>query len=707
MKKRLVFALFGLIAAILTLLLYKQAYMSDQQKDKRPALQQLDYRMKDARFLIRGPVKPGRNVVVVAIDHKSIKEIGRWPWSREVTGRLIENLGVYYGTKVTALDIVFSEPQNPAADHALAASLKKAGNVVMGYFFREEKSDTPVEALAQLENAKLKLIKIAEGIQSIPIPEYSNLDLNIPQLGAGARDFGFFNARPDSDGLYRSSILLLLYNGEIYPSIAMKALQHYLGSETMLDVKPWGVDSMVIGSLHIPSREDGSMALNFYGPGGSFTTVSASDVIKKRLPKDALKGKIAFVGATEIGIYDLRPTPFDATLPGIEIHATMAANALEKRFLKYDGVTQEMEIACIIMIPLILGILLAFAPGTFAGLGIMAAITAFFGFFNYVMFASAFRDMTVIYPLLGIAMTYLGSEAWRNLVVERKGRHLKKAFSSYVSPDLVKQIEKDPDKLILGGEQRELSILFSDIRGFTTVSESLTPPELVTLLNEYLSPMTRIVLEEKGTLDKFIGDAVMALFNAPLDVPDHATHACNAAVRMMEKLKELNEGFKARGMHTLDIGIGINTGPAVVGNMGADIRFDYTAIGDSVNLASRLEGLNKYYGSHILVSEDTRNQVSDKRFIFREVDRVRVKGKLQPVVMYELMIANFGILPSFEDALAKYRAQEFAAAREIFEQLVVTTEGDGPSRLYVERCGDYMGNPPPADWDGVYTAKSK
>jgi adenylate cyclase len=259
---------------------------------------------------------------------------------------------------------------------------------------------------------------------------------------------------------------------------------------------------------------------------------------------------------------------------------------------------------------------------------------------------------------------------------------------------------------VLGGEQREISILFSDIRSFTTVSESLTPPELVTLLNEYLSPMTRIVLDEKGTLDKFIGDAVMAIFNAPLDLPGHATHACTAAVKMMEELKKLNTDFARRGMHTLDIGVGINTGPAVVGNMGADIRFDYTAIGDSVNLASRLEGLNKYYGSHILVSEDTRNQVADGLFTFREIDRVRVQGKQLPIVMYELMIANLDILPQFMDGLQKYRNRQFKQAQQLFDQLV-EEYSDGPSRLYSDRCTEYLATPPSTDWDGVYTAKGK
>jgi adenylate cyclase len=695
-KKRLIFILFGLVAAVVAFSAYRQAPQ---------ALQQLDYRLKDARFRIRGPITPNKRVVVVAIDHKSIKEIGRWPWSREVTARLIEHLA-QYGATVTALDIVFSEQQDSARDAALSAAVAVADNVVLGYFFRDEEQPIEPVSLLQLESAKVKLVRVADGVTSIPLGEYRSVDTNLALIGKGARDFGFFNARPDGDGLYRRSLLLLLFNGDIYPSLAMKALRHYLGQEIMLDIQPWGVDAIQLGELRVPSREDGTLALNHYGPAGSFQTISASDVIKKRLPPDALKGAIAFVGATEIGIFDIRPTPFDATQPGVELHATVAANALDSRFLRHDGTTQTLELISLLALPLLLGIGLAFVPGTLAGLAVFGGMALLFWTANYLAFAQGLRDMTLLYPLLGLGLTYLGSEAWRNLVVERKGRQLKKAFSNYVSPDLVKQIEKNPDKLVLGGEQRELSILFSDIRGFTTVSEDLTPPELVALLNEYLSPMTRIVLEERGTLDKFIGDAVMAIFNAPLDVPLHAVHACRAAVRMLEELQRLNTGFVSRGMHSLDIGIGINTGPAVVGNMGADIRIDYTAIGDSVNLASRLEGLNKLYGSHILVSEDTRQQVPPDMFCFREVDRVRVKGKHKPVVLFELLVDRQELLPGFEAALEQYRAQAFEAARLMFDELTQQYD-DGPSRLYSSRCAEYLLTPPPAGWDGIYTAKSK
>ena len=696
MHKRIIFMLFAVIAVAAALWAYWLA---------PPSLQQLDDRLKDARFRMRGPIRPDSHVVVVAIDHKSISEIGRWPWSREVTAQLVDSLAAY-GVKVVALDIVFSEPQGEMADGALGASIARAGNVVMGYFFRDEEQPLDPVAQLQLESARVKLIRMADGVDAIPLAEYRSADLNLASLAKGALDLGFFNAHPDGDGLYRRSAVLLLYNGDVYASLAVKALRHYLGGEIMLDVKPWGVDTVRLGSLRLPCREDGTMALNYYGPAGSFRTVSAVDVMKRRVNPADLKGALVFVGATEIGIFDVRPTPFDPTMPGVELHATVAANALEHRFLQYNGTTQLLEIAAIVCFPLLLGVVLALVPGTFAGLVAFAMVTILFGTLNYQAFARWLQDLTLIYPLLGIGLTYLGCEAWRNLVVERKGRQLKKAFSNYVSPDLVKQIEKHPDKLVLGGEQRELSILFSDIRGFTSVSEGLSPPDLVMLLNAYLSPMTRIVLEERGTLDKFIGDAVMAIFNAPLDLPQHALCACRTAVRMLEELERLNEDFTRRGMHPLAIGIGINTGPAVVGNMGADIRFDYTAIGDAVNLASRLEGLNKYYGSRILVSEETWRQIPSGIFVFREVDRVRVKGKQQPIVMYELMIDSQELLPRFEEGLKRYRHKDFAAARLIFDELVQQYD-DGPSQLYRRRCDEYLDTPPSVDWDGVYTAKDK
>jgi len=696
MKKLFIFLLIGLISGLAVFFAYRQSY---------PFFQHLDNKLKDNRFLIRGPVQPTRKVVIIAIDDKSIRELGQWPWSRVRIGELVKSLAEY-GVKVSALDIVFSEPEARGGDLQFANGIGLAGNVVMGYFFRDEEQTLDPAAIEQLSSAKVKLLKIDSDVTSVPIPEYKNLTANIPILGAKALDFGFFNQIPDSDGVFRKSPLLLLFNGDIYPSLALKALRYSYGNEILLNIAVFGVKSLSIGKHLLPVNEHGELSLNYYGPTGTFRTISAVDVIKKRYKQDDLKDCIAFVGATEIGIYDIRSTPFDPVLPGIEINATVAANSIDNRFIVRDGRTAAIEIGAVLFLPVLLTLLLSLVPGTMAGLGIFIAVTALFLSGNYLIFSRLLIDVTIFYPLFSLSLSQVTAEAYRNLIVERKGRSLKKAFSSYVSPDLVKQIEKDPDKLVLGGEQREITILFSDIRGFTTISEGLTPQELVRLLNEYLSPMTRIVLEEKGTLDKFIGDAVMAIFNAPLDLAGHPLAACRAAVRMLETLKELNTGFSAKGMNVIDIGIGINTGLAVVGNMGADIRFDYTAIGDSVNLASRLEGLNKYYGTHILVSEDTRKGVDSSEFNFREIDRVKVKGKYLPVIIYELFTGNISVIGGFESGLKLFRSAEFESAAEMFSKLADEFE-DVPSRLYLERCKEYLEHPPGAEWDGVYTAKTK
>lgn len=695
-KKSLTFIIIGLISGLMVFIAYRQS---------SPYLQHLDNKLKDSRFLLRGAVKPNPKVVVIAIDDKSIRELGQWPWSRARIGELVRNLAGY-GVKVSALDIVFSEPEARGGDLSFSKGIRAAGNVVMGYFFRDEEQPLDPKSIEQLESSKVKLLKLDNNVTSVPITEYKSLTPNIPLLGANALDFGFFNQIPDSDGVFRKSPLLLLFNGDIYSSLALKALRHSYKNEIMLNVAVFGVNSLSIGKHLLPVNEHGELALNYYGPTGSFRTISAVDVLKKRINQDDLKDCIVFVGATEIGIYDVRNTPFDPALPGVEIHATVASNSLDNRFIIRDGRTAAIEIAAILLLPVLLALFLSLVPGTLAGLAIFAAVTALFISANYLLFSRYLLDITIFYPLFSVSLSQVTSEAYRNLIVERKGRSLKKAFSSYVSPDLVRQIEKDPDKLVLGGEQREITILFSDIRGFTSISEGLTPQDLVRLLNEYLNPMTRIVLEEKGTLDKFIGDAVMAIFNAPLDLDAHPEAACRAAVRMIEALKGLNDGFRTRGMNQIDIGIGINTGLAVVGNMGADIRFDYTAIGDSVNLASRLEGLNKYYGTHILVSDDTRKGVVSAGYNFREVDRVRVKGKQLPVVIYELVVGDAGIIARFEEGLNLYRVSNFQSAAHIFSELS-DKFSDGPSKLYLERCRDYMINPPPEDWDGAYTAKTK
>lgn len=665
----------------------------------------VDLKMKDLRLLLRGPVKPTSPVVIVAIDNKSVKEIGRWPWSREIIGDLIKGMAEY-GVKVTALDVVFSEPQNRASDSALAESIALSGNVIAGHFFRNEMHPVDPEVLAQIQSSKIRELQVDPGVASVPLIEYANMDANIAAISQGALAYGFFNVISDTDGLFRRLPLLMLYKGDIYPSIVLKALEQYTHENAQVGIGRFGVHAIKLGKYSIPSNEEGELSVNFYGPGGSISTYSAVDIIKKRLPPDALHEKLAFVGFTEIGIYDVRPTPFDSILPGVEIHATAAANTLEQKFVRHNSSTVFMERVVLFLLPVVLALFLGLAPSATVGFSAGICLSALYLAGNYLLFSKYLLDLSLLSPLLALGLTTVGSEIYRSLVVDRKGRYMKKAFSNYVSADLVAQIMKNPDSLKLGGEKREISILFSDIRGFTSLSEKLSPEDLVQVLNEYLNPMTQIVLEEKGTLDKYIGDAVMALYNAPLDVTDHADHACRSALKMMGKLAELNRSFTERGIQNLDIGIGINTGDAVVGNMGAAMRFDYTAIGDNVNLASRLEGLNKMYGTHIIVSQSTKLRARNDLH-FREIDLVAVKGKQQPIPIYELMVADDSELRSgFGEALRLYRNRKFTAALQMFDEMY-TGKKDNVTALYIERCRGFISAPPPIEWDGVFVAKSK
>jgi len=366
----------------------------------------------------------------------------------------------------------------------------------------------------------------------------------------------------------------------------------------------------------------------------------------------------------------------------------------------------------VVVLPFLLVYLLGRVQKTLTGAVILLAFLIAVGVAFYALFALGGYQVGFSYPLVSLALTYLLAEGYRNLVIEKRSRFVQRAFSTYVAPSLVQVIMKDPKRLELGGEKRTITVLFSDIRGFTTLSEKLNPEQLVTLLNRYLGPMSDIVLEEQGTLDKYIGDAIMAEYNAPVDVPDHAARACRTALRMLDTLAKLNEGFERDFGMRLDIGIGLNTGEAVVGNMGTTLRFDYTAIGDTVNLSSRLEGQNKTYGTHIIVTEDTRHAAGGE-FLFRPLDSIRVKGKHHPVQIFELMdfterasAAEQERAQRFAQALELYRVGRFKEAAASFESQSQANPQDAPAALFLRRCREYVATPP-EQWDGVYVAVSK
>ncbi|MFQ5585819.1 MAG: CHASE2 domain-containing protein [Thermodesulfobacteriota bacterium] len=696
-----IFILFGVISSLVTFFLYWY---------KPTLLEAIDLKASDARFLARGASHPGDDVVIVAVDERSINELGRWPWSRAVMARLMESLA---SAKVVALDIVFSETESKTRDVALAEAIRGVGNVVMGYFFREDATEEVGEwALSQMERSRIKAIKLLDDVEEVPIIEFPAVEANIREIGEGASGFGSFNIIPDHDGIYRNAQLLFLFDGALYPSLALEALRHYIGGEIIVQLAAYGVDDLSIREYHLPLDEGGGFTLNFYGGGGTIPTYSAAGLLKGEIPPEAIEGKLVFIGVTEKGVYDIRAVPLDPLFPGVETHATVAANTLQRRFLIRDSRVVGIDVISILFLPLLLSVIIGKVHRTFTSLLIFGGILSLSVLVNFFLFVTYGITATVIYPLLAVSLSYLSLEAYRNIVVEGKSRYLKKAFSTYISQSVVTEILKDPDKLQLGGEKREVTMLFSDIRAFTSISERLQPEELVQLLNNYLSPMTEIVLREGGTLDKYIGDAIMVIFNAPVDLPDHPKRACTVALTMMEKLEVLNRGWRERGYLPIFIGIGVNTGDAVVGNMGADLRFDYTAIGDAVNLASRLEGMNKLYGTSILVSEDTRRRVADD-FLFREIDTVRVKGREKGVAIFELMDFGRGnsekaeLADRFTEALVLYKRRAFAEAAERFRDISKAFPEDGATALYIRRCEEYIAAPPPDGWDGVYVAETK
>lgn len=679
----------------------------------------IDMKSRDLMFKKRGVETPPSEVIIVAVDEKSVNELGRWPWSRTTIATLVESLAP---AKVVAFDMVFSESESVEADRALSKAISESGNVVLGYFFRNDSTEVP-DAISLDQHSRSTLsLRYHSGVDSLegagsPIYKFKGIEPNINLIGKGASGFGSFNILPSKDGVYRSANMFYQYNDLIYPSLSIEAIKNYIDDDPLISVDEFGIEGFSFGNVSLPLDELGRITLNFYGPGGTFKTISAVDIIKGRVAVSEYKDKMVFIGATEKAIYDIRVTPVDPLYPGVEVHATIAGSFLENRFLIQDAGSFLLDIIFILLFPLILAFFIAKTHKPYISLIVYISFIIAIISGTFYAFSDLQLVLGVIYPILAISITYIGLETYRNVVVENKSKYLKKAFSTYVSSQVVSEIIKDPDSLKLGGEKKEISVLFSDIRSFTTLAESMPPEDLVKLLNEYLSPMTEIVFKEEGTLDKYIGDAIMAIFNAPFDLPNHPVRACNCALHMIAKMPPLNDLWDKRAIGEVSIGIGINTGEAIVGNMGAKQRFDYTAIGDTVNLSSRLEGTNKIYGTNIIVSESTFKAVGGKlvdcQFIFRELDIIKVKGKNKPVSIFELLDFKSnenkykGLNNMFARARVDYRKGKFKTAIKGFEEALTLFPNDNPSKLYIKRCNEYIATAPDKNWDGVYIATSK
>ncbi len=713
----------------------------------------LELKLLDQRWFNRGEIKPGPEVVIVGIDEKSQDVLGRWPWPRSVLGKLVDKL-TEAGAATVGFDMVFSETGDAARkqaveyleqasvddpaqkkkimdsiadvktnDEIFAESIQNAENVVLGVFFHNRLEDVVHlsgdkirDQLEQIAPSAYSSVEIDEKSALRKIPSKPAVENNLPLFADDAYGWGFFNTRPDKDGVNRHYSLIFKAGGRYYPPLFLKMIAHY----TMEDEIKFYADELSAyaeaGGIRVPADHDGNFLINYYGGPKIFPHISAADVIQGRISKETLEGRIALVGATGMGIFDQRSTPFEQVYPGVEIIATIIDNILQNNFLREPEWSKTLTYILILVVGVGMALVISKSNAVTGFLFTLLAATVYY-YANQQLFNRGYW-VNLVYPILQITMVYISITIFNYLAETRQKKFINNAFGQYLSPDVVKRLIDNPDRLELGGEQKRITAFFSDVAAFSTISEQLSPTQLVDLLNEYLSAMTEIALKYEGTIDKYEGDAIIAFFGAPLNYPDHASRACLASLEMQAKLAQMREEWKAQGRPELTARIGLNTGAAIVGNMGSTFRMDYTMMGDSVNLASRLEGVNKVYGTDVMISQFTYEEVKDV-VEARELDKIRVMGKREPVAIFEVLAPKGELSSGMEEAvvqfkkgLALYREQNWAVAIETFRKILKLRPHDVPSQTFLKRCEDFKtasddGNGLPKDWDGVYQMTSK
>ncbi len=596
----------------------------------------LEEKTLDLRFTMRGKMAPGPETVIAAIDEKSINKLGRFPWPRSVWGRVVDRL-TEEGARVIVFDVFFTEPEkgNVEADDLFQRAIMRSGRVILPVVFDFSESGYKESGFTdkKLDFMMSSAYSVLKNTDESFSPLKAKMVLpTLLRFSTFARALAHINMIPDMDGTIRWEVLAIEYQGDYYAPIGLQAARLYRGLKSQdlaLDYR----GSVQLGDRSIPIDEFGRMLINYRGPNGTFPMYSISDILDRTTRAGAFRDKIVLIGATAQGIFDLRVTPFSTNMAGIEKHASVVDTILRGDFIS------RTEMTVIPLIVLFAGILGYYLPRTGAKAGAALFLSLFAGYaaIVYVLFVRLGLWVNFIYPSSALLFGYTSQTAYRFFTEERRARDIRKMFSSYVSKRIVDELIRDPSKARLGGERKEITVLFSDIRGFTSFSEKHQPEEVVSMLNEYLGAMTDIVFEYDGTLDKFIGDAIMALWGAPIGQPDHAERAVRCALAMGKRLGELQAKWAAEGKPVLDTGIGINTGEMVVGNMGAEgKKMDYTVIGDHVNLGARVESLTRQYNNHIIVTEFTYERVKDAVEV-NKLGSVTVKGKERPVVIYDLV----------------------------------------------------------------------
>ncbi|MBN1664271.1 MAG: adenylate/guanylate cyclase domain-containing protein [Deltaproteobacteria bacterium] len=700
----------------------------------------------DMRLNLTMPGTQDDRIVIIDIDEKSLAEFGRWPWSRDKIALMLDHLFDYYGAAVVGFDVVFAERDESSGLQVLERLAKtdlksdgmfqevlpglrkhldynelfaqklKSRNVVLGYYFSNDSDRTagqlppPVFTKKTLKAGNTEFLKT------------TGYGANLPELQANALSGGHFNPYVDPDGVTRRIPILQEHRGAYYEALSVAVVRNLLGSPPLIAGVPEGVGSggekynkleeLRFADLKIPVDEKVCAFIPYRGKQGSFKYLSAGDVLQKRIDKKQLEGAIVLIGTSAAGLMDLRATPVAPVYPGVEIHANMIAGILDQNIKYQPAYVLAMEILMLLTAGLLLSFLLPFLTplkATLLCLGLLMLAAGVNVSAWYADMVLPLASSALMIPLLfAVNMTY-------GFFTETRIKHrITGLFGQYIPKELVEEMSRNPENFAssLEGENREMTVLFSDVRNFTTISEGLPAKELTKLMNEYMTPMTYVIQKHRGTIDKYIGDAIMAFWGAPLPDEAHARNAILAALDMQETLNSLRPQFIERGWPEVRIGVGINSGVMHVGDMGSEFRRAYTVLGDAVNLGSRLEGITKEYGVGIIVGERTRNAVSD--VLFRELDRVQVKGKDLPVAIYEPIGLDADISPAvrdelsrFNEALSLYRTMSWDEAERLLLELQKTFPDKYLYNLYLDRIRYFRSEPPEAGWDGVFKFTTK
>ena len=705
-----------------------------------PFITQLDNIIYDARLQVTMPRGVDERIVILDIDEKSLQEVARWPWPRDVMAGLIEKLFDKYQVAIVAFDVVFAEAdyssgiraleqlaqgqlkEVPAFQQAFREMRPKLDNdglfaqaikgkpVVLGYYLNSDKDAKRIAAIPEPVLPKGTF----QG-RNIPFTSWIGYGGNLPEFLKNAAAAGHFNPITDPDGVVRRVPMIAELDGAYYEALSLAVVRTILGfpkvepgyaPDRFLQRGYSGLEWLKVGPLTIPVDEQASALIPYRGRKFSFAYLSLADVLAERVPLERLKGKITLIGTTAPGLLDLRSTPVDNVFPGVEVHANLIAGMLDKNIKVKPPYMLGAEVVLLFIGGVALSLMIPMLAPLWATVATLIGMLLIGGL-NVAVWTEADMVLPLAASVLMTASLYTVNMAYGYFVEARSKRQFAELFGQYVPPELVDKMARDPEKYNMEPRATELTILFSDVRGFTSISEALKPEELREYINEYLTDMSGIIRSKhRGTLDKYIGDAIMAFWGAPVDDAQHARNGVLAALDMQKERKVLNGKFAARGWPTIKIGVGVNSGSVRVGDMGSQVRRAYTAMGDAVNVASRLEGRTKYYGVGILVGERTRNAVKD--VVFREIDRIKVKGKDESVSIFEPLGLETEMerkaldeLKLWHQTLRAYRAQQWDQVEVGLLNLQRMNPECELYTLYADRVTQFRRTPPAAGWEGV------